>query len=277
MRQRLKKNKKKFFILLAGLVILSVFCYIQNNLIVISNYNLQSDKVEKSGSGVRIVQVSDLHNKQFGKDNKRLISKIAELNPDIIVITGDLVDSNRSDTGIAVNFVKQLMNIAPVYYVNGNHENWLDDTKKEKFYNDLEACGAILLENKKVMTIVEESYVNLIGVYDEFLSSDILSEIEIEDDRLNVLLAHEPQFINKYANKNIDVVFSGHAHGGQFILPFIGGVVAPDQGLNPEYTQGLYEEDGTKMVVSRGLGNSIIPLRIFNYPEIVCVDFDYRP
>lgn len=185
--------------------------------------------------GYRIVQISDLHNAKFGQNNEKLIRKIAGLEPDMIVVTGDLVDSNHTDLDVAIHFMESVTQICPVYYVTGNHEYWLDDRS---------------------------------------LSDGTLSSLvqDCDSDCLRVVLAHEPQYIEKYSQAGVDLVLCGHAHGGQFILPFVGALAAPDQGLFSKYTEREYRMGNTTMYVSRGLGNSVIPIRLFNDPENVCVE-----
>ena len=137
----------------------------------------------------------------------------------------------------------------------------------------LRASGITILENECVNIDKGDSSFALVGLDDRNLSDNTLANI-LQDykSEFTVVLAHEPQYITNYSGEKVDLVMSGHAHGGQFRLPFIGGVVAPDQGFNPQYTEGEYKMKDTTMIVSRGLGNSIIPVRLFNYPEIVCVE-----
>lgn len=266
-----KKRVKKYIILAVVIILFGIFAYDQNNHLVISGYDISSSKVPAGFEGFTIVHLSDLHDKNFGKDNSRLLDKVAVLEPDIIVITGDIVDNDHSNLNIAIGLAGKLANIAPTYYVNGNHEDWLSEAHREELYKGIREQGVIILDNKKEIINKGDDYINLLGLMDKNLRDGTLASLKMGEDEFNLLLAHEPQCIGEYALYGTDLVLSGHAHGGQFILPFIGAVVAPDQGFNPKYTQGVYERDYTQMVVSRGLGNSVIPLRLFNYPEIVCV------
>lgn len=272
------KNKKKIvkLIKITCVVVLFIcFFWYENHHLTVTTYTYQSEKTDADLNGYRIVQISDLHNAEFGHDNRKLLKKISELEPDIIVITGDIVDSNHTDIKTSISFVKQAVLISDVYYVTGNHEYWLTKDEQAELFNGIEQTGAVILNNESINISVGESGFCLIGLDDNSLSNGTLDHLisEIDDDKLSVVLAHEPQYLSKYASTGCDLVLTGHAHGGQFILPFVGAIVAPDQGFFPEYTSGKHQEKETTMYISRGLGNSIIPVRLFNDPEIVCVDF----
>ncbi|MGN0595174.1 MAG: metallophosphoesterase [Hominimerdicola sp.] len=269
-----KKLKKKHIITIIVLLFLVVFFWIQNNYLTITYYSYESSKLSEDFDGFRIVQISDLHNKSFGKDSKRLIEKISGLNPDIIVITGDIVDSNHTNIETAVTFAQKATEICPTYYITGNHENWLSDEDKNNVLESLDNVGVTCLENEAVEISKGESSFSLIGLNDESLGDIVLNNIveSLDEKQLQILLAHEPDYFADYCESGVDLVLSGHAHGGQFRLPFLGGLYAPDQGFLPEYTEGEHTDGNTTMIISRGLGNSVIPVRLFNLPEIVCVD-----
>lgn len=266
-------KKKKILIFVIITVILLIFCWWQNNMLTVSEYTYSSPKVAEELDGFRIVQISDLHNKDFGN---RLIDKITKLNPDIIVITGDIVDSNHTDIDTALEFAEKSAEIAPSYYVTGNHEYWLEIPEREKLMDGLESAGVKILSDETTEIEYNGKSFNLTGLDDNTLMSDFRNILPTDKNSLNILLAHEPQYITSYSSwGSVDLVLTGHAHGGQFILPFIGGIVAPDQGFFPKYTDGIHQSADTSMIISRGLGNSIIPLRLFNFPDIVCVDLKH--
>lgn len=266
-------KKKKMLIWAIIAIILLVFCWWQNNMLTVSEYTYSSPKVAKELDGFRIVQISDLHNKDFGN---RLINKINELNPDIIIITGDIVDSNHTNIDTALEFAEKSAKTAPSYYVTGNHEYWLAIPEREKLMNGLESAGVNILNDKTIRIEYDNKSFNLTGLDDNTLMSDFRNILPTDKSSLNILLAHEPQYITSYSTwGSVDLVLTGHAHGGQFILPFVGGVIAPDQKLFPEYTDGMHKSADTSMIISRGLGNSIIPLRLFNFPDIVCIDLKH--
>ena len=270
-----KKKKRKGWII-AGIVflILIIFVWYENHHIVASSYDYKNSKISGDLEGYRIVQISDLHNAEFGKDNKKLIAKIAELSPDLIVVTGDLVDSDHTDIDVAVDFIEDISGICPIYYVTGNHEHWLCDADRQDLFEGIKNTGAIFLENERTTINEGNASFELIGLDDKSLGDDTLENLlnGSSNEDLTIVLAHEPQYINKYSAADADIALSGHAHGGQFVLPFIGAVVAPGQGFFPQYTSGSYQMNDTTMYVSRGLGNSIIPVRLFNDPEVVCID-----
>lgn len=272
----MKKKKKigKLIKIICVVALLICFFWYENHHLTVTTYTYQSEKTDADLNGYRIVQISDLHNAEFGHDNRKLLKKISELEPDIIVITGDIVDSNHTDIKTSISFVKQAVLISDVYYVTGNHEYWLTKDDQAELFNGIEQTGAVILNNECVDISVGESGFCLIGLDDNSLSNGTLDHLisEIDDEKLSVVLAHEPQYLSKYSSAGCDLVLTGHAHGGQFILPFVGAIVAPDQGFFPEYTSGKHQEKDTTMYISRGLGNSIIPVRLFNDPEIVCVD-----
>lgn len=264
---------KKILILILIIIILIPFCLYQNKHLVITTYTYESEKLGEDLDGYRIVQISDLHNVAFGKENKKLLETIRSCSPDIIVITGDLVDSNHTNVERAVAFVKEAVKIAPVYYVTGNHEYWLDPSENEQMMQGILAAGAYDLDDEAVRIEKGDSSFLLVGLDDQHLSDETLKNLlQEQKNELSIVLAHEPQYLQNYANAGADLVLTGHAHGGQIRLPFVGGIVAPDQGFLPEYTSGQYNSTDTEMIVSRGLGNSIIPVRLFNYPEVVCVE-----
>ncbi len=272
-----KLPSKRIWILMIIALILIPFFLFQNKHLVITNYTYESDKLGTDLDGYRIVQISDLHNATFGKNNRKLLDAIKSCSPDMIVITGDLVDSNHTDVERAVSFVEQAVTIAPVYYVTGNHEYWLTSTDRQQTLQGILSAGAIDLDNLSVPITHGDSSFLLVGLDDHHLVDETLKRLLTNQDELSIVLAHEPQYLQEYADAGADLVLSGHAHGGQFRLPFIGGLIAPDQGFLPEYTSGDYTIADTDMIVSRGLGNSIIPIRLFNYPEIVCVELKASP
>ena len=264
---------KKIIILMLIIIILIPFCLYQNKHLVITTYTYESEKFGADLDGYRIVQISDLHNAEFGKENKKLLETIRSCSPDIIAITGDLVDSNHTNVERAVAFVNEAVKIAPVYYVTGNHEYWLEPSENEQMMQGILAAGACDLDDEAVRIEKGDSSFMLIGLDDQHLSDETLKNLlQEQKNELSIVLAHEPQYLQNYANAGADLVLTGHAHGGQIRLPFVGGIVAPDQGFLPEYTSGKYNRADTEMIVSRGLGNSIIPVRLFNYPEVVCVE-----
>ncbi len=237
-----------------------------------SNHTIQSPEIPTSFDGYRIVQVSDLHDATFGDKQQRLVNKIQQTKPDMIVVTGDIIDSNRYNLQNSLDLIDQIVKISDVYYVTGNHEVATNDVEKIK--EELIARGVRVLSNETVTVERAGETMSLTGIEDPLMgkvASQMIDASRVPSDAFTVLLAHRPEDFQAYKDAGIDVTFSGHAHGGQFRIPGIGGLVAPGQGYFPNYTAGIYEQGQSKLVVSRGLGNSIIPIRLFNLPEIVVV------
>ena len=267
--------------------ILVVWTVWGNTALMVSTISISSSHIPAAFSGFRIVQISDLHNVEFGKNNAELLKLLSESRPDIIVITGDLIDANHTDVGIALGFAQESVRIAPTYYVTGNHE--AASPQYDTLKAGLEEAGVIVLEDEAISLERNGETITLLGLGDpDFtVKGDMFGETSamvstklrnlIDDEsRYTILLSHRPELFETYTDGGIDLVFSGHAHGGQFRLPFIGGLAAPNQGLFPQYDAGLYTDGGTSMVVSRGIGNSIIPFRFNNRPEIVLVELNAR-
>ena len=270
-------------VLIVLLLTLAIWTIWGNTALMVNTITVSDSHIPSEFTGFRIAQVSDLHNAEFGEENAHLLNFLSESQPDIIAITGDLVDAQHTDIGTALSFAEKADRIAPVYYVTGNHEASLPQYNELK--TGLETAGVTVLEDKTIQLEHSGGFVTLIGLSDPnfTIKSDIFNEVPaVISTKLNdlikdetgytVLLSHRPELFNTYVSCGVDLVLSGHAHGGQFRFPLIGGLVAPNQGLFPKYDAGLYTGGGTNMVVSRGLGNSIIPLRFNNRPEIVLVE-----
>lgn len=267
--------KKKYYLASgAVLAVLAVpFGWWQNNGLTVSRYEYASEKVDRELDGFTIVQISDLHNHRFGPGQSRLMEAAAGLEPDLIVITGDIVDCHRTDLAPALELVRGLAALAPVYYVTGNHEWVLPSQVRGELLAGLEEAGAVVLENRTASIRSGEGGFTLLGLSDENLTDGTLEGLmqDVPAGELTVLLAHEPQHWDRYAAAGADLVFSGHAHGGQVRLPLVGGLFAPGQGVLPELTEGVHTAGEAALAVSRGLGNSVFPLRLFNRPEVVAL------
>ena len=275
-------TKKKTICILAGiLLVLIVWTAWGNTALERNTYTISSRELPDAFDSYRIAQVSDLHNAEFGDGNQRLLDMLREAEPDMIAITGDLIDSRRTDLAVALAFAKEAVQIAPCYYVSGNHEARVSEYPELK--TGLEAAGVTVLDDAQVEIEVSGESITVIGVNDPSFSADYLSgdaavidqklsELAAEDPGFTILLSHRPELFDTYVAHDMDLVLTGHAHGGQFRLPLIGGLVAPNQGLFPKYDAGLYSEGNTNMIVSRGIGNSIIPFRFNNRPEVVLIE-----
>lgn len=283
-----KRNKKRVILIVTVVLFVGLCGWTiwGNTALEINEYTIMSDKIPEAFTGFRIAQVSDLHNAEFGEGNEKLIELLSLSRPDMIVITGDLIDSRHTDIEIALEFARQAIKLAPVYYVSGNHEARVREYEDLKM--GLAEAGVIVLEDQKVQITREGESISILGIDDPSFQEDYLfgdaasvtssalSELQNESDGYTVLLVHRPELFETYVDAGVDLVFSGHAHGGQFRLPFIGGLVTPNQGFFPKYDAGLFSEGSTTMIVSRGVGNSIIPIRFNNRPEIILVTLSNR-
>ena len=281
--------KKKRIIVLAvvAAVLLTLIIWTDwgNTALELNTYTISSDRLPGAFDGYRIAHVSDLHNAEMGKDNEKLLDMLREAKPDIIAITGDLIDSRNTDIDIALQFTKAAMEIAPCYYVTGNHEARVSEFDELK--EGMIELGVVVLEDGRIELEQSGETITLLGVKDPSFQTDYLfgdsetvmqnklQEIVNEEDSYTILLSHRPELFEVYTESKVDLVLSGHAHGGQFRLPFVGGLVAPNQGLFPKYDAGLYTEENTNMIVSKGVGNSILPFRFNNRPEVILIELKY--
>lgn len=262
---------KKKRVIIAILLLLLVLLILDNGRVGVTRYSVATDIVHED---IKIVQISDFHNSRFGNT---VLNKTKEEAPDIIAVTGDLIDMKGTDVDTAITLVKGLVKIAPVYYVTGNHEYASEDYSVLK--DKLEKCGVTVLEQESLPVSAD---VSITGIDDPSFTGEfdadsnaiidrVLDGVSVDQSKYNVLLSHRAEAMDAYSKHGYDLVLSGHAHGGQFRIPFIGGLIAPDQGWLPKYDAGEYTQGKTTMIVSRGIGNSIIPVRVNNPPEIVVV------
>lgn len=266
---------KKFVKWLVASCLFVAFLYWNNYWLVLTEYTYADERVPKAFDQFRIVQVSDLHDAEFGAGNERLVRFVREAEPDVIFITGDVVDSNRYDLAQSMKAVRRLVEIADVYYVLGNHEVATNDVRT--IYEAMQAAGVHILPNASTILERQGEKIVVAGIEDPLMNKGTASMVEkaldgISDEFFTVLLAHRPEQVDVYAEHKADLVFSGHAHGGQFRILGLGGLIAPGQGWLPKYTAGMYKRAETTLVVSRGLGNSLVPQRLGNLPEVVVVE-----
>ena len=274
-------NPKLILVLaIAGVILACLVAQvlIANKTLGLSTYVVSDDAIPAGFDGFRIAQVSDFHNSDMGEV---VLKMLDDAKPNIIVITGDLIDSRNTDIGVALDFAREAVKIAPCYFVAGNHESRISEYGE--LVSGLVEIGVIVLEDECVEIEYGGEKITLVGVCDptfveespgadyEGIMKEKLSSIDLGSG-YSVLLSHRPELIGTYSDAGADLVFSGHAHGGQFRVPFVGGLFAPDQGFFPQYDAGVCTSGDTKMVVSRGIGKSIIPIRINNNPELVLVE-----
>lgn len=279
-----KKKRIVLAVLLLALAVTAAWLAWANTALEVTEISAASEALPESFDGFRIAHISDLHNAEFGEGNGELLSLLRQVQPDIIAITGDLVDSRRTDIEVALAFVREAVKIAPCYYVTGNHESRISE------YAGLEAemveAGVTVLHNEAAVLERAGQTIQIIGMedygmYDHPAAEESIAEImaelgELSTEGYTILLCHRPELMPRFDGMGFELILSGHAHGGQIRIPFVGGLIAPDQGFFPEYDAGLYTRGTTSMVVSRGLGNSIIPLRVNNRPEVVLITLNTK-
>ena len=254
----------------------------------VSKYEVASSKVPKAFDGFKILQLSDLHNRRFNKNNKKIVKIIEKQKPDIIVMTGDMVSSNSAGFSNFFSLVEELDGNYPIYYIFGNHEQRLSVEKQASIIGKLREYGVKVLNNQQEFITKDDESIQIFGLkqeliyYTNYLKSKKTYSYETKDmenairkadgKKFNILLAHNPLYFDTYEKWGADLIFSGHVHGGIIQIPFVGGLLSPERKLFPKYSGGEYEIDDSKMVVSRGLGYTKINLRFFNNPEICVVE-----
>ena len=263
------------FAVLGALIIPGLY-----NKLKVVNYTLESDKIN---TPVRIALVTDLHSCKYGDHESELIEAIDEQNPDVILLGGDIFDDQLPNDN-TIDFLNGIAGRYPVYYVTGNPEFWAGE---ERFYEDmdiLDELGIPRLDGESVNLDINGNDITLYGVDDydgHMVDSDIILENQFVDlymsmdpDSYNIILSHIPEYFDTYEAHEYDLVLCGHSHGGQWRIPgILNGLYAPNQGIFPKYAGGLYEEDGTTMIVSRGLARESTRFpRLYNRPELVIVD-----
>lgn len=299
-----KKLLKWIGALAALCIVLLTINFVMNKSMSTTTYHITHAKINDSLDGFTIVQLSDLHSIRNERTGEYITKKVRKEEPHIIVITGDLIDytyytdlrdkhmQEEKGTQVldekTVEFVDELMEIAPVYYVFGNHERVFDNMD-EPFLKALVDKGVIILNNKQTTITYNEQTINVVGISDpttafmeerfvglgggdNIMKAMLMGATETIDSNLyTVLLSHRPEYYEMYTQYAVDLVLTGHAHGGQIRIPFMGGLYAPNQGFFPEYTSGEFVNGSMSMIVSRGIGNSAFPLRVFNPPEIITI------
>ena len=242
----------------------------------ISRYEVKSQKLPESFDGFKIVQLSDLHGAEFGEDGMELVDKVGSLEPDIIALTGDFV-TDEGDLAAVEKLAARLVKLCPVYFISGNHE--FGSGLAIKVRNILERAGVKYLSNEYLTINRGDDEILLGGVEDPLAYADMLSPDELAQkmndaapDAFKILLGHRNYWMTEYPELPVDLIFCGHAHGGLIRIPGVGGLIGTDRRLFPDFDAGEYNNGRYTLIVSRGLGNSVSIPRIFNRPEIVCVE-----
>ncbi len=277
-----KASKKRKWCRLAFwliLIVLTVWTIWGNTALELNYATVTSQSLPKSFDGYKIALVSDLHNAEFGEDNEKLIELLKSSAPDIIAITGDIIDGRETDVEIALSFAEKAVEIAPCYYISGNHEALAGKDAYSTLKSGLEKAGITVLDDKGEVIEKNGEKISIIGIGNAFVSDNNIG-LYMDPKRIKALseceytvaLFHYPDNLEQFMYAHVDLVLCGHTHGGQFRLPFVGGLYIPSQGLFPKYDAGIFNEGDSTMIISRGLGNSRFPFRFNNRPEIVLVE-----
>lgn len=273
---------KKYAIILGFVIAAGRFLYKEDKRIQVNEREIISEELPEAFDGFKIVHISDFHNAWFGWKCRDLLDKIREAGGDAILITGDIIDRRTPNLRRSKYFIRKVTEILPTYYVTGNHEahykRWFN-LKKYITKSDMENVSFSSVELVK-----DGQSINVAGMPDPwFLGDEEDPFVHLYFDRMlqyrlnslprgfTILMSHRPELLHIYSKYELDLVLSGHAHGGQIRLPYIGGLYSPHQGILPKYTEGIHYMNGTTLSISRGLGNSRFPFRIFNHPEIVVI------
>ncbi|MDK2801720.1 MAG: uncharacterized protein PWQ70_3339 [Clostridiales bacterium] len=279
------KGKNILIIVILLAIIATAEIYFDNNSLEVSHYTVTSNKIPTSFKGFKILQLSDLHSKNFGNYNNKLIKKINSENPDIIVMTGDMVNVKDTDFEVFINLAKQISKSFDTYYIVGNHEQNLTDDKRKILIDKLNEIGIRVLDNEKVTITRGTDSINLYGLWfnlryykdlnnqytkDVFFGTEKIQNVlgNLDTNSYNILLTHNPLYVDTYSNWGADLILSGHIHGGMIRIPFIGGLLSPEREFFPKYDAGKYQVNGKILIVNRGLGNGDLGIRVFNRPEI---------
>ena len=273
----------KGLIVACGAALLAARLYVDNTLVEVTKYEIKNNKVPKEFNKFKIVQLSDFHSYGFEKDNLKLLEKIHEEVPDIIVITGDMV--NKYDTKFEkfLNIAETLSKKYKIYYIVGNHEIRLKKEDLEYVLNKLRGFGIKILNDEKITIARKSDQVNIYGLniplsYYKIINKpdnvgEVISKVlkRCREEEFNILLAHNPLFFEEYSKHNVDLTLSGHVHGGMIRLPFLGAILSPERRFFPKYSGGIYEMNNKKLIVSRGLGHSKRGIRLFNKRDLVSI------
>lgn len=272
------------YIAIACIIFLIIFIYINYRVIFVTKYKIESEKLPQNFDGLKILHLSDWHCTKYGKNNKRLIHLINKQDVDMIVMTGDFIVRQVKDYKPAVEFIKQL-NCPNKYFIYGNHELELNWKKLWQFRDELEALGVIVLDNEKTYIKKEDEMIYIHGLTYNFTHLQKRSELTeevieknkrsqivdlgtVDEEYYNILLAHDPLNFEAYSRLNFDLIFSGHLHGGGIRLFGIGLAAPRKHWIFTRLAAGVHKRKNTTMIVSRGVGNSTKPIRVFNPPEI---------
>ncbi len=280
------------FLIIILIVLLSLYVYKESTGYHIVNYSFSDKRLKRDK--VKFVFLSDLHNRQYGDKNETLFNDIVRLEPDFIVFGGDMITScmeKWNDYSDTLAFIKRLADLYPVYYGMGNHEERLKrrpekfpEGEYERLTESLKKINAPIIDNDKI--ILNELGITIYGINIEhrFYQKVITKTLpigyikdklgDINKDTYNILIAHNPEHFKTYSDWGADLVLSGHVHGGIIRLPLLGGVISPALKLFPKYDGGLFTQNASNMVLSRGIGSHTVPIRVNNKAELILIELN---
>lgn len=270
---------KQIIFLLIGMPIICIFLFliigIFDNQLGITTYEYKSNKLPEDFNNYSIVQISDLHSSYFGKKQENLIDAVSKTKPDLILLTGDMIDRKNTDYDSVSILFEKLVQLAPVYAISGNHE--LDSSTIMSKMNTLyRTYGITLLDNTSVQISKGNSKIQIAGLKHWGAMGCKWTSYYVEkntphlnNNKFGILLNHRSDMLSYFSKTNYSLVLSGHTHGGIIRLPYVGGLINNDATLFPKYDSGVFTENQTTLIVNRGLGNSNLLPRIYNPPEIV--------
>ena len=275
---------KIFLILVIFIIIILItLIYISKNILKVTKYVVKNSKIPNEFNNLKIVHIGDVHSKTFGKNNKKVINLINNINPDIIVMSGDIVDKRENDIEEFISMYQDIYEKYPTYYSIGNHERSLKYDTYKKYIEKLNSIGVhvIINENEKICKNNEYIVINALKFKGNIQYKKMTKEVEerfenefkkllgpIDNKKFNILITHDPENFKLYQKLGVDLIFSGHVHGGLIRIGNI-GLLSPRRKFFPKYSYGKYVENGTTLIVTSGMGNATIPIRLFNRPEIV--------
>ena len=282
------KNKKIIVLIFIALIFIGILiCFVKK--IDVTKYTISNEKIPEEFNGFKIVQLSDFHSQGYRNTTEDIINKVKHINPDIIVMTGDMVSWDMEDIDEVKVLIKSLVELYPIYYIDGNHEHLAEILRPGKyvaFIEFMKELGVTTIKNDYIEIYKGDKSINLYGInlpldgatglyVNKFqLEKNYVEKTlpEANEEKFNILLAHTPTFIKQYSQWGADLVLCGHMHGGIVRIPFTNiGLLSPERTIFPKYAAGKFKVNGSIMIVNRGIGTSSFKLRIFNNPEITVI------
>lgn len=269
--------------IIALFIVFIILVYISTNIIKVKRYTVNNSKLPKEFDGLKIVHISDVHSKIFGENNSGIVNRVLKINPDIVIMSGDIIDKREKDMEKFVSMYKTIYEKYPTYYSIGNHERNLGWKKYKKYLKMLQSCGVHVIINGSEKLIKNDNHIAINALkFRENMQPKVLTKEKEEEfvsymrnklrnlntNDFNILIAHDSENFKMYKKLGVDLVFSGHVHGGLIRLGKI-CLLSPRRTFFPKYSYGKTTEENTTIITSSGMGKATLPIRLFNRPEIV--------